>query len=211
MPVPIMAHVAAGSSLLPAVVGIMRYKELDRAMKLFTVFCALGVLNLALELVLALLGIRNYFLSDLYLLVEVPFIALIYHRSIGKSSTTRICQVLTLVFILSWMIEKTFFADPQQMNSALAMITAIFLVAMSVVTLNAHARSTSSKLSEAPIFWVLTGTILYYSGSFAVMGLGNELLKADLTYFIIAWHVNWILFIVSMLLYGRGLLCKSQA
>ncbi len=196
---------------MPLIVGLVRYRNLDRAMKLFTVFCALGVLNILLEFLLSLLSIRNYFLSDVYFLIEVPFIALIYRGFITRPSTRRILTAFTVLFILIWLIEKTFFAEPQKMSSNLAMVTAIFLVAMSVVTLTAYVKSSTSRLSGQPIFWVLTGTILYYSGSFAVMGLSNELLRAGLEYFVIAWHVNWILFIISMFLYVRGLLCRSQA
>lgn len=205
-----MAHVAGGSSLLPAIVGMIRYRKIDKAMKLFAVFSVVGVLNLGLELILGMFKIRNYFLSDLYFLIEVPFIAAIYYMSIAAPFARRILRISSLLFIIVWVVQKCFFANPQQLSSDLAMITAIFLIAMSILTLNAYSKAATSRLMDGSVFWVLTGTIVYYAGSFAVMGLSNELLKMGLEYFEIAWYINWILFITSMLLYSKGLMCRSQ-
>jgi hypothetical protein len=113
--------------------------------------------------------------------------------------------------VLIWLIQELFFADPRKISNDLAMITAIFLVAMSIVTFSAFIKTSTSTLTRTPLFWVLTGTILYYAGSFAVMGLSNQLLQLGIAYFEIAWHVNWILVIASMLIYTGGFLCKSQA
>lgn len=210
MKLPIMGQVAAWSTVVPAILGVWRYKRLDRPMKLFAVFSIVGVINVGLEFVIGRLGINNYFLSDLYFLLTVLFLGFFYHLSISTAGARRVLKVSSVLFVLIWMIEKLFFADPKKMSSDLAMITAIFLVAMSIVTFSALLKTSTSTLPQQPLFWVLTGTIVYYSGSFAVMGLSNELLKLGMDYFQIAWHVNWILIVASMLMYTKGFLCKSQ-
>jgi hypothetical protein len=89
-------------------------------------------------------------------------------------------------------------------------ISRIFLVVMCVITLIGVPRSRGGRLTSQPVFWVLTGTVLYSSGSFVVFGLSNVLLREGLAYFHIAWHINWLLLIAANLLYTKGLLCKSQ-
>jgi len=81
---------------------------------------------------------------------------------------------------------------------------------MSIVTLNALLKTAARKLTHEPVFWVLTGTLLYFSGTFAVMGLSNELMKLGRWYFDFAWHINWGLTIIANMLYAKGVLCKAQ-
>jgi hypothetical protein len=59
MNVPIMAHVSAVSSLLPAIAGLVRYKKLNKAMRVFTIFSIVGVIHILVEFILGRLDIRN--------------------------------------------------------------------------------------------------------------------------------------------------------
>jgi hypothetical protein len=188
----------------------VRFRFLDKSMKAFAIFSIVGVVNVGLEYFLSRAHIRNYWLIDLYFLITVPSIALVYYLSVSSPAVRNLLKVSSIVFVLVWVIQKSFFSDPTQLNSALAMITAIFLILISIVTFNVILKTTSLPLSSEPLFWVLTGTLIYYSGSFAVMGLGNELLKLGMEYFEFGWHVNWILVTCSMILYSIGFLCKSR-
>jgi hypothetical protein len=102
------------------------------------------------------------------------------------------------------------FYDPDHIDSAMAIVSRILLIVMSLVTLQAAMRDEQSHLTARPIFWVVIGVILYSSGTMLVFGLSNQLLKLGETYFIVAWHVNWSLLIIANLAYTRGMLCKSQ-
>jgi len=210
MKIPIMGLIAAWSTVVPAILGAWRYKQLDKPMKQFAVFSIIGVINVGSEFLLSRLGINNYFLSDLYFLLTVPFLGFLYYQSVFAPVSRRILKVSSVLFVLIWVGQKLFFADPTRISSDLAMITALFVVVMSIVTFNAFVKMTTSPLTQLPLFWVLTGTIVYYAGSFAVIGLSNQLLHLGMTYFEIAWHVNWILIVVSMLMYSKGFLCKSR-
>ena len=210
MKLPLMGHIAVWSALVPGTLGMWRFRTLARPMKLFAVFCLAAVLNVLLEFALSRMNIKNYFLSDLYFFISVPFLGLIYFLSVTDPFARSALRILSVLFVLIWLVQKVFFADPTELSSTLAMITAIFLVIMSILTFNGLLKSSASSLSSEPIFWVLTGTIVYYSGSFAVMGLGNLLLKNSVSLFVAAWYINWILTVAAMLLYARGFLCKSQ-
>jgi len=211
MQLPVMGYIASFSTFVPAITGIVRYKGMDKSMKLFTTFAVFGVVSISLEYLLALTGSINYVLSDIYFLVQVPLFGLIYYSSIPAKAVRSILTAGAFLFVVVWLIIEVFFRSPDRLSSVLAMIAAIFLVVMSSLTLHAVIKSSTTRLSEIPMFWILTGTILYSAGSFAVMGLSNELLSAGLVYFIIGWHINWALYTVSMLMYAKGLLCKSVA
>lgn len=210
MGIPITGYVAAGTFLIPAAVGLARYTNLDKAMRLFAVFSLVACINVALEYVLASLKIRNYILADIYYLVEIAFVAIIYHLSVAGKATRTLLNTCLGLYSLLWLVDELFLVSPDRLNNVLSTVSKIVLVVMSIVTLNTYLRSASSRLTREPIFWILAGMILYSSGSFVVFGLSNELLRLGRTYFDIGWHINWILLIVANLLYTKGLLCKPS-
>jgi len=205
-----MAYVAGGMSFLPAVMGLMRYRKLNRAMRLFTAFTLVGSLSVTVEFGLGMFKITNYFLADIYYLASVLLLALVYGWSVRPEAAQKVLKGCAVVYCFIWVIDEICFPDLDQVNSTLAMISSIFLVMMSMVALQALLKSARTSLTGEPVFWILTGTILYSTGSFLVFGLSNDLLKLGLAYFDIAWHINWILYIASMLMFTKGLLCKSQ-
>jgi hypothetical protein len=210
MAIPAIGYVAVGSGFVPAIAGIIRYRRLGRVMKLFVVFCVILALSFVVEFLFGLFRLKNYFISDIYHLGEVPLMALIYYRSTARESTRNILRACTAVFLAVWLIDEIFFFSPERMNNALAMISRITLVFMSSVTFDTFVKTTATKLVDEPLFWILTGTILYSSGSLVVVGLGNKLLELGVAYITAAWYLNWTLSIVSMILFTKGLLCKAQ-
>ena len=103
------------------------------------------------------------------------------------------------------------FNNPNHIDSGMAMISRTFVIAVSLITLQATLKDERSRLVERPVFWVAMGAILYSSGTLLVVGLSNQLLQLGKTYFDVAWHINWTLLIIANLFYTKGILCKSQA
>ena len=207
---PTLAYIAGAMSFVPAAVGLARYGRLDKSMRAFTIFAIIGSISVTVEFCLGKLGITNYFLADIYYLLSMLLLAIVYHWSISGKRAQNMLKGAAIVYFLVWAVDEICFANRSQVNSTLAMISSIFLVIISMVALQTLLRTPKERLTAQPVFWISTGTILYSAGSFLVFGLSNELLKLSLAYFTIAWHINWILYIVSMLMFTKGLLCKSQ-
>ncbi|HTY36064.1 MAG TPA: hypothetical protein VMH23_03080, partial [Bacteroidota bacterium] len=188
-----------------------RYRMLSDPMKAFVWLCVIGVVNVGFEALLSSMRITNYLMSDFYLLAAVPFFGLIYAATVPPGRVRSTLRAGSAMFVVLWLVDELIAGNMHVMNSLLSMAAAIFLVIMSVITFNAMLRSSTSSLSSKPMFWVLTGTIVYYAGTFAVMGMGSNLLAVDLHVFVVTWYVNWSLVIVSMLMYAKGFLCTSQA
>jgi hypothetical protein len=206
-----MGYIAAGSTFVPATVGLVRYRKLTRPMKLFTAFSLVTCVNIALEFILGLFKIKNYFLSDIYYLIEVALLAFVYYCSLESRTSRKILLGCAIMFTAIWLVDEVCLANPGALNNTMAMITSFFLLVMSIYTLDAFLKTPRRQLLQEPMFWIVTATIVYSAGSFVVLGLSNELLKLGPGYFISFWHVNWILYAVSMMMYGKALLCRPQA
>jgi hypothetical protein len=210
MGLPLMGHIAAWSSLLPAIVGWMYRKNHGRAMNRFALFCIVAALNVVVALVLARLGVHNLFLFGIYSLVSVVLLASVFWSATTNVRVQRILLGSLVLFFLTWVLLEFIGAPNSGLNAPLVMATSFWFVMMSVVMLNDLLKTSTRRLTEYPIFWVLTGTIVYYAGTFVVLGLGNELMKLGVSAFTLAWHVNWVLTIVANLIYTKGMMCKSQ-
>ncbi|MDP2885339.1 MAG: hypothetical protein Q8P51_10005 [Ignavibacteria bacterium] len=210
MSIPLLGYIYFGVSFVPVVVGLYRYRIIPGPMKILTLLCILSLVIAAIEFILGRLKIQNQFLANYYVPVELLLIALIYFLSTSTAKERKLIAGGVALFMLVWMIDKIFIEIPSQMNSNMAAVSRFFLVVLSILMISVISRDEAAKLSDKSIFWVAVGVIVYSTGTFIVAGVGSRLLKIDVSLFVIAWHINWLLLIVANLLYTKGLLCESR-
>jgi hypothetical protein len=211
MAIPVFGQIHGLSFLVPATTGILRFSKLDKAMRVLAVLCVLACINIGAQLLVGLWGLKNYFVSNFYRIVEVSLFCAVYFFSVGSKAVRNVLKVLAVLFAVIWMVNTIWYLHPDHINSEMGMMSRIFLIVMSVVTLHAAVKDEKSHLLERPVFWVAMGVLLYASGTLLVLGLSNHLLQLGKPYFDVAWHINWSLLIIANLLYTKGMLCKSQA
>jgi len=189
MMLPLLGQIHLGFFLVPAAAGIIKFRVLSKAMRMLTVLCVLACFNIAAQSLLASWGIRNYFISDYYTILEMSLLCGIFYLSVASKRARIVLRVLGLIFFGIWIVDMVFFHNPDQINSEMAVVSRIFLVVMSLVTLQAAMGDESSVLTARPVFWVAMGVVFYASGTLLVLGLSNELLKLGKSYFDVAWHI----------------------
>jgi len=211
MAIPVFGQVHLVSFLVPAIAGIKRFAVVSRAMRVLTVLCVLACIDIVAQYLVALWGMKNYFLSDYYRVIEVSLLCAVFHFSTVSKGTRIVLRLLGILFVVIWAVDMISFHDPNRINSGMAMISRTFLIVMALVTLQSAIKDEKSNLLERPVFWVVMGVVLYSAGTLLVVGLSNQLLELGVPYFVVAWHINWSLLIIANLLYTKGMLCKSQA
>ena len=180
-------------------------------MRFLAVLCVVACIQLVAENIVGYLYGNNYFLVDYYTVVEMSLLAAVFFFS-AKSNVRRLAvAVLFFSFIAYWVIDMLQKPDPQLINTKLAMVSRVFLIAMSLVGFQNVLAGEASAISRAPVFWVSFAVALYSAGTLVVFGLSNELLKMGFVYFSAAWYINWTLVIVVNLMYSKGMLCREPA
>ena len=210
MSIPALGYIYLVASLVPVSVGLFRFRSIARPMKILTLLCVLSVVTAVTEFVMGQLKINNRFIANNYVPLEVLLITLIYFLSTRTSKYRKILVGSFILFVVVWITDKVFFDIPNQTNSEMALVSRLFLFYLSLLMISAASRDVTTRLSDKPIFWVAAGVILYSTGTFIGAGLGTRLLNLNVSFFVIAWHINWSLLIVANLLYTKALLCKSQ-
>lgn len=209
MPIPVYGQIHVISYLIPTTVGIARFSSLNRAMRILTVLTVFACVDVALQYVVALWTGSNLIISHLYVVLESSMLCAVFYWSVPLRSTRNTLFMLGGSFIVLWATDMIFFFNPNEINTVTQLAVRIILIVMSAVTLQAMMRDERSSLFERPAFWVSIAVILYSSTTLVVVGLGNQLLALGLSYFDVAWDINWTFIIIANVLYAKGMLCKS--
>ena len=205
--VPILAYITGFTSLLPAAVGIASYNRISFALKAFAALCIVVCVELAAEFVLAFHQINNSFISNAGLGIEALFLAAVYVLALDVKTVRRVIVAFAILFVCVWVPDKIFFEDPKLINEGMCIISSIFIIAISVITLHTIARKTTNPLTDEPLFWITSANILLSTGDIFVLGMSNELLAMGVPYFTAAWDINWSLDIISYILITKAFLC----
>lgn len=208
MTIPIFAHVAAGSFVIPAAVGLRYWRSQNFPMKIFIVFCIYSVFHLAAEFTLGRFGISNQFLSNYHQIVELVCILYVYHQWIDNRFFKRLFISFGIVYCLVWLVNKFFYEDPERFSEMITTIALLFLIVSSVIVMNGLIRTSRESIFQHSIFWIALGVLLYSAGTIVVTSYSNEILAMGILYFNILWHINWGFTIIANIMYSKGLLCK---
>ena len=95
-----MAFIAFSSYPIPAIAGIVRFKRLTDAMKVFFLFCLFTCVEIGGEYVLSRNHMNNTFFSNYFFLIESAFIFIVYFFSIESKRIKQIISMLALLFFL---------------------------------------------------------------------------------------------------------------
>lgn len=205
-----LAYIATFTYLIPLLAGILRFKWLDRSMKIFFLLCVWSCVEVFAEYMLSVRGINNAFIINYFFLIDPLPLFVLYLFSIDDRKIRRNIFILAFLFIFAWIVDKIFLAVPDQINSEMAVTSRIFIIVASIVVVQAVMKTTNNLLIDEPIFWVSAGYVLYSAGVLLIFGLSNELAKLGPVYFKVSWHINWSLAIVANLMFARVFYCRAR-
>jgi hypothetical protein len=206
---PTVMVLVACASLLPAGVGIWRFKKLSVAMKVYATLCVLSTLEIAGEFVLTFDNRKSTILSNSALGVEAVALMAVYALAVNEKTVRRVMVALVLFFVCIWAPGVWFLHAPTQFNEEMAIVSRISILFSSVIALYAIARRTTRSLTDEPLFWITSGNIFFSTGVIFILAVSNDLLALSTPYFTAAWNLNWSLVIVADIVFAKGLLCRT--
>jgi uncharacterized protein YhhL (DUF1145 family) len=208
MAIPIFAHVAAGSYLIPAVAAYTYRNQLERPMRFFALFIGYTLLHIAGEFLLGRFGIHNQFLLNIYRLVFLECILFLYGLWTDQKSFKDIFHLAGLAYLLFWCIDVAFTPFPAEFRESISVASNVILIVASLMILNSANKHSHRRVTEHAVFWMASGIVLYSAGTMAVTLMSNTILAMGLEYFNAMWHINWGFTIIANLFFTKAFLCK---
>ncbi|HMI63947.1 MAG TPA: hypothetical protein VK518_23685 [Puia sp.] len=207
MPVPIYIYLA---SVLIAFLSSLTSFRLDLPFHLKLFSCLLG-LTLLVELTASILVFgyhrSNRWLYNGFMLVEFSTYAYYYLRIIPSRKLKKILQAFLLIFPIFWgivEIKTGFYA----WNGFVVTVGSFFSVLFALMYYYRIITTPEIMvLRTLPEFWIATGMVIFYLGSFSFFGMLNFINKYPKVA-VRLLDVYEILDIVMYALFSYGFLCR---
>jgi hypothetical protein len=211
---PILWYLAMVSSVFPVTVGLWKWKKLNKPLRYFIVFLIITVFQVSAEYYMGtMLHLSTKLLSDYFRSIELIFYLLFFRQFIVSARKNIIIFTFLVVYFFVWITISVYYYVPAKLNTPMALLSRIILsiVAMMTIYSQVHRSPIIGKsLLQQYSFYIATGILLYCAGTFLVLGLGNEIMKYGLEYFISMWYFNWSFFILANLLFSIAFLVSTN-
>jgi hypothetical protein len=184
--------------------------DLSAHLKTFSLLLALTVLTELTADILNYKRINNWWLYNLFMLIEFPAYAWFYLQVIRKKRLRRILWFFLLIFPIFWAV-LIWKSGLRNWNGAIITVGSFFSVLFALMYY--HRIITSPDiltLRTLPEFWIATGMLIFYLGSFAFFGMMNFILKhPEVAARLIT--IYQILDILMYCLFSYGFLCRIMS
>ena len=198
---PLVHRVVLGAfmaALLPSAVGLLRYRHLNRPMRLVLYHCLIGFVLNASTTVLAMLTIRNLFLGHLSTLLEFVLLVSAYRLVLATPEQPKRWLFWSmLVFALVAMLNTVFVQRIGQFNSYIKVPEAIFMVGLSLLYFRKLlVGKPIARLERHPWFWVNAMVLVYFASDFMIFAYSNYILLYSKSLGIHIWFVHALFLIL---------------
>ena len=170
----ILSYVSLFSILLPSGMVFFTWNKLSYSLK---IICGFILLTLTLEIIAERLnasGINNYVIFHLFTFAGSIFLMLYYHSLIQNKIYRNLALIIIISFLLFSIISIIFWVS---LNAHPSMVRYIECILQMVLCLFFFAdlfkKSEVKKLLYYPHYWMVSGFLLYFSGTFFMNIVGD--------------------------------------
>jgi hypothetical protein len=202
----ILGNISAYGILFPLLLAIIRYKYLSKSLKfIFALFIAGALTEIASEIYINFIGDNNLWLLNSYQILETIIIVLFYYSLTNNKPK----QIVILLFIMSFVFISIFYflkVKSNSLNNFPYTVEAIAIIAL--VLLSFHSifkKQIYSNLLNAPVFWVNSAFLIFFSGNIYLYLFSKYLQEHALNAFFEIWVFHSILNIIFFILISIGL------
>lgn len=156
-------------------------------------------------------AINNHPLYHAFQPVEYGLFAMYFFYTLRQPVVRELIQFSIALMVVFSIVNALFYQSIWSQNSYSFMLEAALLLVWSVLYFfQLYTKFTPQKLWELPEFWVSTGILFFYAGSFFQMGIHRYIIQVDKELAKQLFVINHLLNIFLYSLITVGFLCKAS-
>jgi hypothetical protein len=206
---PLLTYIVLVTQCGVALVGGFRYKNLPQPLRILEWLTIFNVGMVCIEWALATFHIYNLWMSHFSTMIELTAVVFIYAFWMKQRRDQRVLYVCLLIFAILWTVSKFSIEPFSVADDWTSAISKVMEITFSGYLLLNVVKESDMIWTNDPRIWVTTGVIIYSAGSLFLFALFNKMLQISPAYLLNLWSVNWVLIIVSYLLFAKAFLCKK--
>jgi hypothetical protein len=189
------------SVFFPGIVGMLRWKGIDRSFRPFIVLIWLGCFS---EVLLTIIGELGYYTipeANVYFLIEPVVILWLFYKQRLFERQPAWVPVLAFVFFTAWVFETLIWKSIADYAAYYRLATSFIIVLMSITALNRFLLRYTKNLLHESLFFIYMGFILYFTISVLINAFFLQ--GVDMSKFVL--NTSFILIVVNFIcniLYG---------
>ena len=184
--------VSAFSLLIPAIIGFIKFRTIDKTYYPFLFLIEIGCFNEILSYVLIQNHHHTLLNNNIYALFESLLIVWFFRKlNVFKKSQIIYVSILT-IFIFSWILQILQLNTLDNVYLYFRILYSIIIVFLSIYTINSILINESNSIIRNPAFIICTGFVIYFT-YYAIM---NSFWLYGLTK-----SVEFVKFIIKILAY----------
>ena len=198
----------ATSIIIPCAVGIIYFEKLPMPYKLIVALLILGFFTELMLVIVPYIGIKNYFGSHIYGLLEIVLLSLFFINLLKNPKEKRMIWIIMIglsVFALGYSISGN---NILEFNSLPRALECIYFSLISCYLF--YKMSIDLRTMDESIYFVNGSIFFYFSSSFLVFAFSNY--KAhDSDDLLVMYNVHSIVNALCNLAYAPGLWIASKS
>jgi hypothetical protein len=177
MKIPLHIILSASSALLPFFTGLVFLKHLSKELKFIWFFFVYSVLHETTLALLAINKINNLWLGDIYTLLELSFWILFFSFLEGHKVRKILIRLTILFWFLLWILIALLGKNLFEVNNITRTVEGLFILIIGFYTLYKLDKKELSLFFISPHFWLISGALIYFSGTIIIFSLANIILN----------------------------------
>ncbi|MEK7264443.1 MAG: hypothetical protein AAB071_08045 [Bacteroidota bacterium] len=205
---PYIAYFSELTVIIPIIASIILWKKLDAPLKLLFLYSCTGALFSGIELILALMRIRNTMVFHIYTIAEFLILVFIY-KLLNKGRTFAwILNAELYGFLLAWPVLKFTLESFSKYDNYSATFSGVLLMVASLYTLGGVQKDSETTLLHTSRFWITAGIMIQVTGQILVLATSNGLVQIPVDQFFFVWTFHWVITIIVNMLFTGAILCR---
>ena len=177
MKIPLHIILSASSALLPFFTGLVFLKHLSKELKFIWFFFVYSVLHETTLALLAINKINNLWLGDIYTLLELSFWILFFSFLEVHKTKKTLFRITIPCWILLWITMTLLGEKLFEVNNITRAVEGLIILIIGFYTLFKLDNKEMSLFFISPKFWLISGTLVYFSGTIIIFSLANIILN----------------------------------
>ncbi|MEM9921823.1 MAG: hypothetical protein AAF990_27210 [Bacteroidota bacterium] len=196
--------------LVPFVIFIVRYKNINRSQKLLGLLLVFSIITEITSFIFGKLEQNNLFLFHLYTLAESLLIGVLYRKELKSTVGQKTIDGLLIVFVVFTIFSTVFIEPLDKFNAYVRAVESLLIIFLTIAFFYKIMKEVVIKrLERLPLFWMSVGLLIYFSAGLFIFIFSNYILPSvKLSYTF--WGIHAILNIMLNLFYIITLLVSAQ-
>lgn len=200
-----MTVVVPATVLIPLVMALLYYRHLRTAEKIMAFFLLVtGIFN-AIGSWMAWHSQSNLFLLPVYTCIEFLFICFFFREILTESRLKKWLPFIAVILLAATIANSVFLQHTNKFNTYARSVSAILTIAFCLYYYKSNLAKTGSiPWKNEPVFWFVTGFLVYFSSSLFLFILSNFTLVMKRPLALTLWNFHATMALIMYLLFTAG-------